>query len=183
MAMGAGTGDGDGAGTGDGDGAGTGDGDGDGAGTGDGDGDGAGDGDNFLVREKDNEGCELEHLRYIRASNPKKLTLGHPNINSIPNKFDGIMDIVSTNLGVFLISETKIDSSFPEAQFLHDGYSKPHRKDRSLGGGGILMYVNNIPSRILNQHTIPDDVEIMCGDKPKKAKVDHNRNLSSSKHE
>ena len=25
------------------------------------------------------------------------------------------------------------------------------------------MYVNdNIPSRILNQHTIPDDVEIMC---------------------
>ena len=42
------------------------------------------------------------------------------------------------------------------------------------------MYVNdNIPSRILNQHTIPDDV---CGDKLKKAKVDHNRNISSSKH-
>ena len=73
------------------------------------------------------------------------------------------MDIVSTNLDVFLISETKIDSSFPEGQFLHDGFSKPHRKDRSLGGGGLLMYVNdNIPSRILNQHTIPDDVEIMC---------------------
>ena len=75
------------------------------------------------------------------------------------------MDIVSINLDVFLISETKIDSSFPEAQFLHDGYSKPHRKDRSLGGGGLLMYMNdNIPSRILNQHTIPDDVEIMCMD-------------------
>ena len=118
---------------------------------------------NFLVREKDNEGCVLEHLRYIRASNPKKLTLGHLNINSIPNKFDGIMDIVSTNLDVFLISETKIDSSFPEAQFLHDGYSKPHRKDRSLCGGRLLMYMDdNIPSRILNQHTIPDDVEIMC---------------------
>ena len=26
---------------------------------------------NFLVREKDNEGCVLEHQRYIRASNPK----------------------------------------------------------------------------------------------------------------
>ena len=73
------------------------------------------------------------------------------------------MDIVSTNLDVFLISETKIDSSFPEAQFLHDGYSKPHRKDRSLGCGGLLIYVNdNISSGILNHHTIPDDVEIMC---------------------
>ena len=49
------------------------------------------------------------------------------------------MDIVSTNLDVFLISETMLDSSFPEAQFLHDGYSKPHRKDRSLGGGGLLI--------------------------------------------
>ena len=31
------------------------------------------------------------------------------------------------------------------------------------GGGGVIMYVNeNIPSRRLNGHTIPDDVEIMC---------------------
>ena len=73
------------------------------------------------------------------------------------------MDLVATNIDVFLISETKIDDSFPEAQFLYDGYSKPHRKDRTLGGGGLLMYINeNIPSRILNAHIIPNDVEIMC---------------------
>ena len=43
---------------------------------------------------------------------------------------------------------------------------------------GVLMYVNeNIPSRRLDGHTIPDDVE-MCGEKPKKTKVGTIRNIS-----
>ena len=74
--------------------------------------------------------------------------MGHLNINSIPNKFDGIMDLVGKNLDVFLISETKTDDFFPEAQFLYKGYCKPHWKDRAIGGGGLLMYVKeSIPSR------------------------------------
>ena len=89
--------------------------------------------------------------------------MAHLNINSISNKFDGIMDLVAKKLDLFLISETKIDSSFPDAQFSYEGYSKPHRKDRSLGGGGLLVYVNdNIPSRKLNEHSLPADIEIMC---------------------
>ena len=90
--------------------------------------------------------------------------MGHLNINSIPNKFDGIMSIAKNNLDVFLISETKIDSSFPDAQFYFQGYSKPHRKDRTLGpGGGLLMYINqNIASRKLKEHNIPENVEILC---------------------
>ena len=109
------------------------------------------------------ERCVIDELREIRLKNPKKVVLGHLNINSIPKKFDGIMDLVAKNLDVFLISETKIDPSFPESQFFFQGYSKPHRKDRCLGGGGMLMYVNeNIPSCNLKGHTIPDDVEIMC---------------------
>ena len=106
----------------------------------------------------------LDQLTELRISNPKKVTLGHLNINSIPKKFDGIMDIVGKKLDIFLISETKIDPSFPDAQFFYDGYSIPYRKDRSLGGGGgLLMYVNeNIPSRKLNEHILPIDIEIMC---------------------
>ena len=122
---------------------------------------------NALISQKENEGCMLDQLTNLRLINPKKVTFDHLNINSIPNKFDGIMDFVSTNLDVFLISETKIDSSFPEAQFVHNGYAKPYRKDRSLGGGGggggLLMYVNeNIASCMMKQHTLPDDLEIMC---------------------
>ena len=109
------------------------------------------------------EWCMFDHLRNLRVSNPKNVTMGHLNINSIPNKFEGIIDAVAKDLDIFLISETKIDISFPEAQFFYSGYSKPHRKDRNLGGGGLLMYVNeNIPSRILVEHTIPGDIEILC---------------------
>ena len=42
-------------------------------------------------------------------------------------------------LDIFLISETKIDSSFPDAQFSNEGYFNPYRKDRCLGSGGLLM--------------------------------------------
>ena len=108
-------------------------------------------------------------MRDLRLKNPKKVTIGHLNINSIPNKFEGIMELVKENLDIFLISEIKIDSSFPDAQFFSQGYSKPHRKDRCLGGGGLLMNFNeNIPLRILNAHVIPGDIEILCVDLNKK---------------
>ena len=111
----------------------------------------------------ENEKCVFEQIKMTRLRNPKKIMLGHLNINSIPNKLDGIMELVQGKLDIFLISETKIDSSFPDAQFSRDGYSIPHRKDRKLGAGGLLMYVNeNIPSRLLNGHTMPADIELIC---------------------
>ena len=110
-----------------------------------------------------NEECVFENMQSLRILNPKKVIMGHLNINSIPNKFEGIMNLVANTLDVFLISETKIDDSFPEAQFCYKGYSLPHRKDRALGGGGLILYVNeNIPSKKLNEHILPDDVEILC---------------------
>ena len=46
-----------------------------------------------------------------------------------------------TGLTVFLISETKIDDSFSNAQFKIQGY-KSFRKDRDAVGGRLLFYVN-----------------------------------------
>ena len=63
----------------------------------------------------------VNRLISLKLHNPKKVTVGHLNINSIPNKFDGIMDMTKQNLDIFLISETKIDDSFPEAQFFCEG--------------------------------------------------------------
>ena len=40
---------------------------------------------------------------------------------------------------VFMISETKLDDSFPEGQFFIDGYHTPFRYDRNGNGGGILL--------------------------------------------
>ena len=49
-----------------------------------------------------------------------------------------------------MISETKLDNSFPEGQFLVEGYSKPYRIDHNCQGGGIMLYVRaDIPSKLL----------------------------------
>ena len=42
-----------------------------------------------------------------------------------------------------MISETKIDKSFPTPQFLIDGFSSRYRLDRNSNGGDILVYFKN----------------------------------------
>ena len=49
-----------------------------------------------------------------------------------------------------MISETKIDSSFPISQFSMTGYSIPFRLDRTSHGGGIIFFViKDIPCKII----------------------------------
>ena len=45
------------------------------------------------------------------------------------------------------VSETKIDRSYPDSQFLIPGYYL-HRNDRKKGGGGVLLFVS---SKILSK--------------------------------
>ena len=40
-----------------------------------------------------------------------------------------------------MISETKLDESFPSNQFLIDGFSAPFRLDRNDEGGGVIIYI------------------------------------------
>ena len=73
------------------------------------------------------------------------------NINSIRNKFQFLEKEVCANLDVLLISETKLDDSFPSAQFLLDGFWKPYRLDSCSNGGGILLYIrDDISSRLFS---------------------------------
>ena len=49
-----------------------------------------------------------------------------------------------------MMSETKLDSSFPTGQFHIHGFSEPYRFDRNANGGGILMYIReDIPSKLV----------------------------------
>ena len=67
---------------------------------------------------------------------------------------------IMNNADLLLVSETKLDDSFPTAQFLLGEFSKPYRFDRCSNGGGILLYVkDNISSRLLTDHRLPDHVE------------------------
>ena len=80
-------------------------------------------------------------LKNIRNSNVNKLTFGHLNINSLRNKFDQLTEMVKGFVDIFLISESKLDDSFPEGQFIIDGYHAPFRFDWHGNGGVLLLYV------------------------------------------
>ena len=86
----------------------------------------------------------------MKSRCPDKLIMGHLSINSIRNKIDAFSLIVK-NVDILMIWETKLNDSFPTAQFLLDGFSAPYRLDRNLKGGGTLLYISeDIPSRLLN---------------------------------
>ena len=68
-------------------------------------------------------------MKDIRQNNINRPILGQLNINSIRNKFSFLASQIGNNLDVLLISETKLDDTFPTAQFLLDGFKKPYRLD------------------------------------------------------
>ena len=58
-----------------------------------------------------------------------------------------------------MISETKLDSTFPSNQFTIEGYAAPIRFDRNCRGGGILLYIReDIPARLLTT-SLPKDFQ------------------------
>ena len=59
-----------------------------------------------------------------------------------------------------MVSETKIDNTFPESQILIEGFSKPFRLDSTAKGGGILLYIReDIPCRYIKQTTLNNSFE------------------------
>ena len=78
-------------------------------------------------------------LKDIHKNNVNKLIFGQLDKNSLRNKFDMVSELIKGFVDVFMISETKLDDSFPEGQFFIDGYHTPFRYDRNGNGGGILL--------------------------------------------
>ena len=78
-------------------------------------------------------------LRLIRQENLNRIIIAHLNINSIRNKFDLLANQITGNVDVLVISETKLDASFPIGQFKISGFSTPFRRDLDHYGGGLLV--------------------------------------------
>ena len=90
------------------------------------------------------------------SHNMHKIVVGQININSIRNKFDHLMAAVSGNIDILMITETKIDSTFPVNQFYLNGYNVLYRNDRNTNDGGILVYIrDDIRSRIIESENLP----------------------------
>ena len=89
-------------------------------------------------------------LKNLRLANVNRLICAQLNINSIRNKFESLKEIVSTNVDILLICETKLDLLFPKVQFHIHGFGEPYRFDRNEKGGGILLYIrDDIPSKLI----------------------------------
>ena len=95
----------------------------------------------------------------------KTLSLKYPiiaqiNINSIRNKFETLASLVVYDIDILIISETKINESFPLSRFIIDGLSMPYRRDRNDHSGRILVYFRNkITAKFLKLENLPADIE------------------------
>ena len=78
-------------------------------------------------------------------------------MNSIRNKFDMLFSMVKDNIDILMVSETKLDSSFPQAQFRIEGYVPQFRYDRNSHGGDILLFIReDIATKIISITPLKD---------------------------
>ena len=73
--------------------------------------------DNSSFTDENEENIEstfsLKKLKATRIANIKRLIIGHININSVQYKFEMLWNSIKGNLDILMISETKLDSTFP----------------------------------------------------------------------
>ena len=108
------------------------------------------------------------------------------------------MSFINNNLDILTILETKTDDTFPDSQFLIEGFSVPERLDRTAKGGGILLYMrDDIPFKRIKKVTFDESFEgffieinlrskkwlLGCSYNPHRDKITHHlRNISSALH-
>ena len=97
----------------------------------------------------------------MRSKHSKNVFLGHLNVNSLRNKFESLNELIKDTFGIFLVSESKLDSSFLDNQFSIPGY-RIVRKDRNKNGGGILFYINeDVPFKVIESKQLLGNLEIL----------------------
>ena len=85
------------------------------------------------------EGSELPILLKDRKRYYKNSLVGYLNINSLKNKTTDLRIILQDlKINYFVLSETKLDKSFPTSQFHLSGYKIRERKDRNKYGSGLI---------------------------------------------
>ena len=102
----------------------------------------------------------ISRFRMTRGENLDNVIVGTLNINSISPKFGKFKLMVSGYFDVIIVTETKLDDSFPKEQLYIDGFSIPYRLDINRNGGGLMIYIqDDIPSKMLTKHNLPEDTE------------------------
>ena len=73
-----------------------------------------------------------------------------------------LKETVTGYVDILLITESKLDNSFPTAQFQINRFSSHYRLDRNAPGGGILLYDReDLPSKLLKGTEFEGNLEAM----------------------
>ena len=93
----------------------------------------------------------IDELKNICLKNVNNIVIAQININFIGNKFELLSHYVTDNIDILIITETKLDKSFPSGQFLLHGCTEPFKLDRNQFGGGLHVLLREYtPCSILN---------------------------------
>ena len=73
-----------------------------------------------------------------------------------------MLSLVSENVDILIVVETKLDASFPMIQFLIPGFHHPFRLGMNSRSGGLLVNIKgSIPARFLTRFSTPADTQII----------------------
>ena len=96
----------------------------------------------------------------MRKKHIKNLFYGYLNIKSLRTKRQSLELLKRNHFDIYLVSETKVDSSFPGCEFTIPGYSL-FCKDRNQHGEGLIFYVNQgIPCKTIHIFSFPNSLKV-----------------------
>ena len=103
---------------------------------------------------------DQDSLKAVRLQNAKNTIFSYININSVRNKFGSICSLISSHVDILSTAKTKLEYSFPNAQFLITNFHQPFHLDISRNSGGLLVFVrSSIPARMLSYYRLPPDIQ------------------------
>ena len=98
----------------------------------------------------------------MRTQNFSNVIIVNLNIDSLTFEFDELRLVVTGISNILIITETRLEDTFPLSQFHIDDFSTPYRLDRNRNTGGILIYIReDIPGRVVTKHCCPKDIEAL----------------------
>lgn len=93
--------------------------------------------------ESDDEDNPQIILKNIKEKNSERPVFAHLNINSLSSKFEPLKLMIKDSIDFLLVTESKIDDTFPCGQFQIEGFARPIRLDRNRNGGGVIIFIRD----------------------------------------
>ena len=96
-------------------------------------------------------------FRGLRRKHPKNVFLETFHVSLLWNRFESLNELIKDTFDVFLMSESKLDSTFSDSQFSIPNYCIVW-KNWNKNGGGILFYIKE---EVIEHKQLFGDLEIL----------------------